>query len=320
VKKKKDYRFVTVVLITEKPFDDRLDPLLDVLDKFVEMVSVQHQFELSEQLLTVIPDKAQKSWERCLYTKENWLEAKEKTRKWPYAFLMQDWNIVSKEKGWKIPYIDLQVDMCAMKGEYRHQNRHGYGISIDLAKEIYTDLVPLGFLTLIQEMAEVIGAIAGFVDFSAFTECHPLNSEMMGISSSALRNLRKTRSLQTALGYFWMTLLTGAEVTKLGGVESIRRDAPCVSIDVIERKDEAAVWLQMTENVFETTPEDRLRLREYLHPVLPEVDIYRLAYLFEYDKKTDLIVCTDEERAKIKELAMMGQDGLLKHVVQNRNG
>ncbi|MCL2866778.1 MAG: hypothetical protein FWF47_03340 [Clostridia bacterium] len=316
-KKKKDHRRVGIVLITEKPFEHRLEPVFDMMDKFFAMVSANHQFELGEQHLSVIPDYMPKAWERSLYSAENWFEAKVKIRQHPYAFVMSDWNLIAKAKRWETPNITMDVDMCAMEGQYRHLYRHGYGIQIYLKKEIYEDLLPLGFLSWINKLAEVIGAMAGFVDYTAFG-CYLLCSEMMGMSSyTAAKNYEK-HGLQTAIGYFWRTLITGAQIDTLGGMESILCNAPCSSVDIVQREDEPAVWLQMTGNLLDTTPADRLRLREYLQPVLPELDMYRVAYAVIYDKKADLTVLTSEEKKKIKELAMPNYADFMQRYKQNR--
>ena len=316
-KKKKDHRCVMIVLVTEKPIKDCLEKLLDTIDDFIKLVSIDHQHELNEQRLSVVPDMTPKTMERSLYSEEYWSEIKEKMRRNPDIFVMCDWDIVAKGKLWKKPNIDFRVNMGPVEPLQPRIFMHGNSITIWLAKEIYEDLLPLGFLSWINKLAEVIGAMAGFVDYTAFG-CYLLFSEMMGMSSyTAAKNYEK-HGLQTAIGYFWRTLITGAQIDTLGGMESILCNAPCSSVDIVQREDEPAVWLQMTGNLLDTTPADRLRLREYLQPVLPELDMYRVAYAVIYDKKADLTVLTSEEKKKIKELAMPNYADFMQRYKQNR--
>lgn len=71
-------------------------------------------------------------------------------------------------------------------------------------------------------------------------------------------------------GYYWGNLLSRGHLERLGGLETVIREAPCYLVRDLSSGEEPRAYLQLTPKM-EDTPLEALRaLRDYLKPLLPE--------------------------------------------------
>ncbi len=84
-----------------------------------------------------------------------------------------------------------------------------------------------------------------------------------------------------ARGYFWGNILTEKHIEKLGGIHAIKEKAPCYQVDDFVFGDgRKAVYLQLTEDINLYTDGQLKRLRDFLKPILPEIN---MRYINESD-------------------------------------
>lgn len=118
--------------------------------------------------------------------------------------------------------------------------------------------------------AEAIGAVYCFVgrdNWSPYSQT--VHEQFNQREWTSLRHLEEVD--RVARGSFWCNFLTDKHIETLGGVDRIRREAPCAIVEESERTGPVTtqVRLQVTERFSETTWEMLDELEEYLDPLLP---------------------------------------------------
>ena len=96
-------------------------------------------------------------------------------------------------------------------------------------------------------------------------------------------------------GYYWANLLTEGHIKALGGEEKIRATVPHVRCEEWDMQGKKGLFLQVTEEPLELTPEIRLQLKQALLPVIYKEVIYEVAFLNEYESSG--IALDEEDRA-----------------------
>jgi len=308
----KDMRYILISLSTVEPFVSKIDAVFAQLTRFIHMLSRTHPDVLAAQKLFCIPSVPSFDWQ--MYSEEIWKEFEIFVKQDPYAFGLSDWDSVHKGRVWQLTDVKIDIDVCAKEGQYRHLYRFGFGITIKLRKEIFQSLLPYGLLDLIDNLAVIINAFAGFIDYTAHLN-HPLNSEMIDIANFSIEDISHHFN-DTAIGYFWRTLLTTGLIDKLGGMEYIKEHNPCAVLKLTSINDSEAVWIQATGDVLDMTAGARKKLRAFLEPVLPKPSIFKLADEIYYNRKCDLIVLTPDEKSQIKELKRLTHGELVRKTSQ----
>lgn len=118
-------------------------------------------------------------------------------------------------------------------------------------------------------LMEGIGAVYGLVgreNDASLTTDREGRGQRSGSPTNHLEEVDRV-----ARGSFWCNCLTDKHIETLGGVDRIRREAPCAIVEESERTGPVTtqVRLQVTERFSETTWEMLDELEEYLDPLLP---------------------------------------------------
>lgn len=89
-----------------------------------------------------------------------------------------------------------------------------------------------------------------------------------------------------ARGYFWGNVLSEKHIESLGGIEIIKEKAPCCTVDDFTfGNSRRAVYLQLTEDINSYTDDQLRRLRDFLKPILPEIN---MSYINESDPSGEI--------------------------------
>ena len=99
-------------------------------------------------------------------------------------------------------------------------------------------------------------------------------------------------------GYYWANLLTEGHIKALGGEEKIRATVPHVRCEEWDMQGKKGLFLQVTEEPLELTPEIRLQLKQALLPVIYKECLYDVGGMKEYESSG---IALDEEERKTYE-------------------
>ena len=188
---------------------------------------------------------------------------------------ISDWNIVQKERKGKTAYIDTRIK-CSDAGAGKHD--YGYSISLIFQSDVARKLMQGGMEKIVEEMAQVISADIGRIDYTAYyLGGGIISSESIAIAAKWIYpdDIDLTGLIP---GASWWTLLSAQHFSKLGGKEEIMKRAPCFAVHDISTGTYEALALQLSPDPFDTREDDYAILRQYLRPVLPPVNIYSLAF------------------------------------------
>ena len=75
---------------------------------------------------------------------------------------------------------------------------------------------------------------------------------------------------KTVRGAFWENYLTEKHIQALGGIDSIKANAPCARVD--ELSEGKALALRLTEDVNDLSPVLLQKLETYFEPLAPSLD------------------------------------------------
>lgn len=70
-------------------------------------------------------------------------------------------------------------------------------------------------------------------------------------------------------GYSWGNFLNSQHVAKLGGIDSVIKNAPCYKVIPIKTEIGTGAFLQASENLLSMTDDELRRIRDYLCPLIP---------------------------------------------------
>ena len=99
-------------------------------------------------------------------------------------------------------------------------------------------------------------------------------------------------------GYYWANLLTEGHIKALGGEEKIRASVPHVRCEEWDMQGKKGLFLQVTEEPLELTPEIRLQLKQALLPAIYKECLYDVGGMKEYESSG---IALDEEERKTYE-------------------
>jgi hypothetical protein len=71
-------------------------------------------------------------------------------------------------------------------------------------------------------------------------------------------------------GYQWGTYLSAGHISILGGLDRVRAEAPVHRVEVMPGRGGPIVFLQLTPSLDQVSDDDLRRLKQYLHPLLPD--------------------------------------------------
>lgn len=78
-------------------------------------------------------------------------------------------------------------------------------------------------------------------------------------------------------GYGFGNILTEAHITQLGGIEAIKKEAPCYIVQELNIGDKQALYLQLQDDIHKPDLENKMKLKQYLTPLLYPIDLLRLS-------------------------------------------
>ena len=313
VKKQPKKRGIAIILTAKEPFDDRCEKVVDLMEQFICMVQKTHPDVIEEQKVWVLPESEPAFHSEDLYSSEQWNELKRKVLLNPYAFGFRDYDSVRKGNRFQGVDVEFQTTMYPYEKGHRHQHAWGYHLSLFMRYDIYEAIVPLGFLSLVNELAQTIRAGNGASDWFW------MHSKMIQLSALPLGELRQQFD-SFSPGYPWRLLLTKRHIQILGGMEKIKQQAPCACVEELTIDGEPAAWLQVTEEPFTDTHAVRLAWKKYLWPLLPPTDYAKLAHeLTRYREPVTELVLTEEEEQTIDELLALPREELSRRFQENRN-
>ena len=319
MKIKKPDPCVHVNLTAIHSFADRRMEWLALVKKFIKMVEKEHTKELSKQVLHCNPDPEGplKDMAKCQYTPARWEALEQLTAvKAPLYFYLRDHDHMRKGRKFQALNLDLHA-MCSMlehlpitvSGREHYQDNFVYYLRISMSRSIFKSVQTQGFITLLNEMAQVMGAVCGWVDFSVAPNAATYGTEAMRFSVPRAPGTIRKQVEYGVPGYFWRQLLTQNHIQALGGLDRVKREAPCSTVEETVIGGNAAVWLQLNDDLFGATTEERLRMKEYLWPLLQTNYAWLARHLTE-GRIADLTVLTPSEQAIMDELLRLPEDEL----------
>lgn len=144
------------------------------------------------------------------------------------------------------------------------------GFHNEFLKNLYTQAE---IIQLFQELSVEMNAVTGLIE--------TMDSLWFGINDlpmereAGIHYVEYCECFSTKLrGYGFANLLTKKHIEIMGGVERIEREAPCAKIRVIKIKGEPAIYLQLSENIWQENTDAKIQLKRYLTPLLYPLDLY----------------------------------------------
>lgn len=182
------------------------------------------------------------------------------------------------------------------------------GVCLTMHPEIFKKSFEGEWIALCEQLAKHFSAIGGFCEFTNYSNDNSFASTpMRNLSGKEVfyDHLYDQKHCGTVVsGYHWCVLLTEDHIRLLGGKERVLEDAPCYGKHLWTIAGKEAIFLQATESIFDFTPEERLKLKLFLDPVLSPVDplIAAVEETVYEGMRMDNVVFSAEEREAIDEL------------------
>ena len=180
---------------------------------------------------------------------------------------------------WKSKYVD--IDVRIRLNDFLKENAHGYSVTMSFRPELNTILADNHCERIMEEMARAIHADYGCVDSFGLSQHGITSADMMRIAYGYNTQIEK-EELPGKIPYIsWWTLLNKQHIEKLGGKETVMRNAPCFAVKDLSTDGYEALALQLTERPEEMKAENYRPLREYLNPLAPPANKYSVARLLK---------------------------------------
>ena len=230
---------------------------------------------------------------------------------------------------WKQKYVDITVRINVVYDNVPRLDV-GHDVSMRFHPELNGILADNHAERIMEEMARTIHADYGCVDSFGLAQHDIMGSDMMRIAYKYNWEMAN-KELPGELPFIsWWTLLNREHIEKLGGKESVMKNAPCFAVKDLSTDGYEALALQLTERPEEKKACNYLPLREYLNPLAPPVNKYSVACLLKDsgsgmkipDERLKLNVTEAEfaEAGQYVELPYKELDEKVKELLQERIG
>ncbi|MBE5780818.1 MAG: hypothetical protein E7328_03225 [Clostridiales bacterium] len=118
-------------------------------------------------------------------------------------------------------------------------------------------------------------------------------------------------------GYGVWNLLTQGHIELLGGKERVKQDAPCVQVLETEINGKSALYLQLTEDIWQEDIEKKFVLKQYLETLLYPINLYGVYnYCGRIIPQRDIfaygLLISEEEEKEIERINAMDEEEVRK--------
>lgn len=187
-------------------------------------------------------------------------------------FGVSDWDNVEKGKKGKETFVCIRV-LCK-----KHSTTHefGYSISMHFHPEIAEILYKHGIVSKIEELARMVSAEYGWIDFNGFDFGSSLWTNIMTVTKQV--HFPEEHDLTGLIPCVaWWMLLSEQHISRLGGKDAVIRQAPCYAVHDLSTGDSELLGLQITSDPADMDDSHYRNMYDYLKPVIPPVNVYALA-------------------------------------------
>jgi len=138
-----------------------------------------------------------------------------------------------------------------------------------------------GFISLFKEVYINLNGSCGYLDYLM------AEGSYSGLQKSPLESVRSTEIFELnkyLRSYSWANILSEQHIEILGGEKYVKENVPHYIFEELAVNNKKAYYIQLTEDIFDFKPEQYLKLKEFLKPVLPEENL-KETVLYDYDGK-----------------------------------
>ncbi|QCT04352.1 hypothetical protein E6C60_3642 [Paenibacillus algicola] len=156
--------------------------------------------------------------------------------------------------------------------------------SLSLNERLFNNYIPShvqnDFVDLFKQAIILLEGVTGFITYeSTAASSHtrtPFETHWSIDTSSPPGYTQRLR------GYFWLNYLSTHHINQLGGLDCIRKNAPCGVIESLDQQDKLGLLLGLTDNINDYSDDQLRKLREYFWPLLGIEDNNEHVPSFEY--------------------------------------
>lgn len=260
-------------LVANEPFIQKNHQVIQLVQQILGIIEQQRPEVLEQQMVWTLPHlpfpfMVQYNEDAMAFVDD--YTANEKAG----LYGIHDWNIVRKGRKGIDPFVNIRI-RCS---DQLRNHDYKYNISMKFHREIASLLLAEHLTDYIEQIAQTLSADIGRIDYTDYDYGGGLiYTESMCIGPQ--REFPDDYDLTGLIpGVFWWTLLTERHLEKLGGIDEVKRTAPCYEARDIGSGQYQALALQLSPNPLTVKEEEYAALRLYLRPILPPVNPYALAF------------------------------------------
>ena len=260
-------------LVSNEPFIQKNHQVVQLVQQILGIIKQQRPEVLEQQMVWTMPHLPfpfeVKYNEDAIAFVDDYI-ANEKAD----LYGIQDWNIVRKGRKGIEPFMNIRIQCAHLWQTHEYK----YSVSMKFHHEIARLLLAEHLADYIEKIAQTISADIGRIDYTDYYYGGGLTyTESMCIGPQ--REFPDDYDLTGLIpGVFWWTLLTERHLERLGGIDYVKRTAPCYEARDISIGQYQALALQLSPNPLTVEEEEYAALRLYLRPILPRVNPYALAF------------------------------------------
>lgn len=253
------------------------------------------------------------------YSVENWEKFLSFVAHNSYRFTITDSDSYEKARKNVLPEFSISVQTRIDPDNPNSEVKYVNGIGIGLAKDILESVFFNEITSLLIKIATLIQPVSGYADYTYWYNYHDpttINNWFL-FSDIGKRYINKYADEYISKPR-WSLLLTKKHIAKLGGVCSIKTNAPVYKTIDLSDGDQEYLILQATDNILHMTKKQYVTLGEYLHTLFPHPSLYELAWELKYYKnRYPELRCSQQEMNIINELMKLEKTELLKLIKEN---
>ncbi len=252
--------------------------LMNIFNALLEEIVFQY-----ERPLAIQTEKKNGRQKIYRFTKINWDKICDMILKdeMQYIYLFNDPDTNDEFKYYN-PAIALSVT-CDYNFERKNYgsselvaNSIAFSISERLIGKIIPEEIQNKIVNLFKELFTAINGTTGYLSYDFFyASWSPQASLLEGLLDlnyySHSHNFK-----ELARGYYWGNIISEGHIKKLGGLDFIKKQAPCYKVEEIKFNNKKSLYLQLTPDISNYSDDTLKELKRFFKPILPEEDMNKI--------------------------------------------
>jgi len=155
-------------------------------------------------------------------------------------------------------------------------NSIAFSISERLIGKLIPEEIQNRIVNLFKELFTAVNGTTGYLSYEYYyARWSPQASLLEGLLDLDY-DFHSHNFKELARGYYWGNIISEGHIEKLGGLDFIKKQAPCYKVEEIKFNNKKNLYLQLTPDINNYSDDALKELKKFSKPILPEEEMDKI--------------------------------------------